>query len=185
MSSKIICLSPAFLSLGFFPLRGIHLRGPALFEELRSLAKSRMSTDLSDCWCSAAAGRYMAITALAHLPHLSVDLCDLRALEKQAHRVPPKRDDDARVDDLDLALEIIAGTGMYLVRQRSRLPGGRHLTTFVIQTLGAGHACLFEQLIQELSRRRRGGPTRPRGRPVLPPNMISACAGPSPDGLCA
>jgi hypothetical protein len=90
---------------------------------------------------------------LPYLLHLSVDLRDLGTLEKQTHREPSERDDNAGVDDLDLVLKIIAAAGFDLLRQRIAVSGWAALDQVRDPYIRAGYTGLFEQFIEELSRR--------------------------------
>src|SRR5215207_879986 len=90
---------------------------------------------------------------VGHFLHLPMDLCDLCAVEEQTHRKAPQRDDDAWIDDLDLVLKIIAGAGFYLIGQRIAIPRWAALDHIRDPDIRTGHACLFEQLVEEFPRR--------------------------------
>src|SRR6266496_2242081 len=90
---------------------------------------------------------------VAYFSHLPVDLGDLRSFEEQAHRETTERHNDTRIDDLNLVLKIIAGANFDLIGQRIAVPGWTALDDVRDPYIGARHASLLKQLIQEFSRR--------------------------------
>src|SRR6266498_5267579 len=88
---------------------------------------------------------------VADFSHLPMDLGNLRSLEKQAHGETPEGDNDARIDNLNLVLKIIARASFDFIGQGIAIPWRAAFDHVRDPDIGARHASLFKQLIQKFS----------------------------------
>jgi len=82
------------------------------------------------------------------LPRLAVNVADARSGEEAGHRESPKRNDDPRIDDSDLGLEVLR-TGVDLVRRRIAVSRRSALHDVTDEDLLARQADPGQELLQE------------------------------------
>ena len=78
---------------------------------------------------------------------------DARAGHEGLQRVPAEGHDQGRIEHLELALAGTAHRRRSRLAPGSRLPGGRHLTTFVMKTSSRFQPIASEQLVEQTAGR--------------------------------